>query len=85
MSGNRNNWLKSWLKPSNLIAFGSLIIAVIGVWGGIKVFANRQVIKGTDNCEITNSEQELSGNASTNQTIDCSNSTFDGIRQNKSN
>lgn len=86
MSRDTDNWLKNWLKPGNLIALGSLIIAAIGLWGGIKIYTNRQVVKGTDNCEITDSEQELSGNASTNQTIDCSSgSKIEGVRQKKSN
>ncbi len=82
---NRNDWLKNWLKPSNLIALGSLLVAAIGVWGGITIFSNRQVIKGTEGCTITDSEQELSGSASSSQSIDCSSSKIEGVKQKKSN
>lgn len=85
MSGDTDNWFKSWLKPANLIALGALIVAVIGLWGGITIYKNRQVIEGTEGCTITDSEQELSGNASSSQNIKCTDSTIEGVKQKKSN
>ena len=75
-------WFNNWLKPSNLIALAALVVTIIGVWGGMKIFTNKQVIKGDDGCYVDGVLQDKSGNGNSSQEVDCSNkSTITNIEQ----
>lgn len=79
---SRSDWLKNWLKPSNLIALGALIVAVIGVWGGITIFSNKQELKVKNKCDVSQVKQIVGNKASSSQTIECSeDSKIEGVVQ----
>ena len=76
-----NSWLKNWHKPSNLIALTTLIVTAFGVWGGVKFFNNNQVIRGEKGCDISKVEQLKTSDSNSNQSIICSESTIEDIKQ----
>lgn len=69
---NRQDWLKSWLKPSNLIALGALVAAVIGVFGGITIFSNKQKLEVKNKCDVSQVRQTAGSKTSSSQIIECS-------------
>ncbi len=79
MNQNTQNWLKSWFKPANLIALGSLIVAI---WGGFTFLANRQDVGAKNNCEVRDVTQETGSKANLGQSVQCSNdSVIEGVQQ----
>ena len=72
MSQNTDSWVKSWLKPANLIALAALIAAI---WGGVTIFANKQEVKLDENCDLNNVQQVAGNKPSSSQSVDCKNST----------
>jgi len=64
-----NEWLKSWLKPGNLIALAGLIVAI---WGGFTFLANRQNIDAENNCEVKGVTQKSGTKENLGQSVNCS-------------
>ena len=79
---NQNDWLKNWLKPSNLIALGALVVTAIGVWGGITIFSNKQKLEVKNKCDVSQVRQTAGSKTSSSQTIECSDdSKIEGVVQ----
>ena len=78
----QNDWLKNWLKPSNLIALGALVVTAIGVWGGITIFSNQQKLEVKNKCDVSQVRQTAGSKTSSSQTIECSDdSKIEGVVQ----
>ena len=74
-----NNWLKNWLKPSNLIALGALIVSI---WGGYTFLSNRQSVDAENNCEVKGVTQKTGDKENLSQSVNCSNdSTIENVIQ----
>ena len=71
MSQNTNSWLKSWLKPANLIALAALVAAI---WGGVKIFTNKQEVNLENNCDLSNVKQVAGDKSSSSQSLNFNNS-----------
>ena len=79
MSQNTNSWLKSWSKPSNLIALASLIVAI---WGGYAFLSNRQSVGAKNNCQVSDVTQKTGSKPNLGQSVECSDgSTIEGVTQ----
>ena len=79
MAQNTDSWLKSWLKPSNLIALAGLIVAI---WGGFTFLSNRQDVGAKNNCEVKDITQKAGDKLNLGQNVDCSDdSTIEGVTQ----
>ncbi len=78
----QNDWWKNWLKPSNLIALGALVVTAIGVWGGITIFSNQQKLEVKNKCDVSQVRQTAGSKNSSSQTIECSDdSKIEGVVQ----
>ena len=83
MTQNQNNnhheWLRSWLKPSNLIALAGLIVAI---WGGFTFLSNRQNVEAQNNCKVSDVAQKTGSKENLAQNVICKNdSTIEGVTQ----
>ena len=79
---SRIDWLKNWLKPSNLIALGVLVVTAIGVFGGITILTNRQELKVKNKCDVSDVRQTAGSKTSSSQNIECSDdSKIQGVVQ----
>ncbi|MEM8674997.1 MAG: hypothetical protein AAGF83_14145 [Cyanobacteria bacterium P01_G01_bin.67] len=79
MAENRDNWWKSWLKPGNIIALGSLIVAI---WGGYTFLSNRQNVDAKKNCEVKDITQKTGSKENLGQSVVCSDdSKIEGVTQ----
>ena len=78
----QNDWWKNWLKPSNLIALGALVVTAIGVGGGITIFSNQQKLEVKNKCDVSQVRQTAGSKNSSSQTIECSDdSKIEGVVQ----
>lgn len=69
-SEEQSSWLKSWLKPSNLIALAGLIAAI---WGGVTIFNKTQEVNAEKNCEVSQVKLKAGDkNISSSQKVNCS-------------
>ncbi len=73
---NRRTWLTSWLKPSNLIALGVLLIGAFTAFQSIKSSndapaTKTQTVTATEECNVDTVGQKANG-ANVEQKVDCS-------------
>ena len=79
MTQNTDTWFKSWLKPANLIALASLIVAI---WGGYTFLSNRQNVDAKNNCQVSDIAQKTGSKPNLGQSVECSyDSTIEGVTQ----
>ena len=80
MTQNTNNdWFKSWLKPSNLIALGTLLVSI---WGGYTFLFNRQSVDAENNCEVRDVTLKTGEKENLSQSVSCRNdSIIEGVIQ----
>ena len=79
MTQNTDSWFKNWLKPSNLIALASLIVAI---WGGFTFLSNRQNVDAQNNCQVKDVAQKAGNKPNLGQSVACSDgSTIEGVTQ----
>jgi len=73
------NWRNGWLKPSNLIALGSLIVAI---WGGFTFLSNRQEVDAKNNCQVRDVAQKTGEKPNLGQSVVCDgDSVIEGVKQ----